>query len=113
MSDFSGIGLVALDRELGCLEPNIASDSIPMKMIENVNIMFEALATTEMNFQWWKYFPTKAFSDLKKSHNAFLEYVKQNLLQYLVDSYNDTRNRIFPVLRSMVIILQIKYLILK
>ena len=43
----TGIGLVALDKELGCLEPELAEDSVPMKLIRLVNEMFVSMQDTD------------------------------------------------------------------
>ena len=69
----TAIGLVALSKRLGCLEPNLPDDSIQMKMIKEVNILFESLNTTEMGMKFWKLFRTPAFRKLEKSHDTFLK----------------------------------------
>ena len=70
---FSGVGVIALNKELGCLAPNIASDSRPMKLVQTVNKLVEALQEAERNFHWWKFFKTKSYSDLEIAHADFLE----------------------------------------
>ncbi|KAK8738180.1 hypothetical protein OTU49_004087, partial [Cherax quadricarinatus] len=55
------VGLVALNRRLGCLEPSIQKDSEPMRLITIVNEIFDLLNDTEMNFPYWKIFPTPSF----------------------------------------------------
>ena len=70
----AGVGLVALDEELGCLEPNLSPNSTPLQMIKLVNELFANLHITEFNIPWWRYFPTKAMKKLEEAHNAYLEY---------------------------------------
>ena len=70
---FSAVAIVALNKELGCLEPNISEDSIPMQMIENVDALFKALNMTEAGSQTWRIYRSKAYVDLETAHNAFLE----------------------------------------
>ncbi|XP_071539294.1 LOW QUALITY PROTEIN: probable cytochrome P450 49a1 [Panulirus ornatus] len=75
------VGLVALDRRLGCLVPNISPDSEPMRLISNVNEMFSAMNDTEMNVPYWKLFPTSSYKKLERSHNEFLEIADRNIRQ--------------------------------
>ncbi|XP_047737788.1 probable cytochrome P450 49a1 [Hyalella azteca] len=67
------IGLVALNRELGCLEPNISPDALPAQLIRHINGIFSGFNGTEMNFPFWKYFRTPSYTKLETSHAAALE----------------------------------------
>ncbi|XP_042225713.1 probable cytochrome P450 49a1 [Homarus americanus] len=67
------VSLIALNRRLGCLDPDIPMDSKPMKMIKIVNELFDLLNETEINLPYWKIYPTRAFRKLKKNHQEFLE----------------------------------------
>lgn len=69
----SALGLVALSCRLGCLDPNISSDSEQMRLIKLGREMFKALEGTEMNLHLWKYFPTKSYKTLKRTHQEFAE----------------------------------------
>ena len=71
----AGVGLVALNRELGCLEPNLSADSVPLTMIRLVNDIFSALNEAEMGVRTWTYFRTKTYVKLETAHNSFLESV--------------------------------------
>lgn len=84
------VGFVAFNKELGCLEPNLSSDSVPMQLIDNVNKLFSALNETEMNFPWWKYFKTKAYTDLEVSHDAFLKVADQSI-QEALESFKEAQ----------------------
>ncbi|KAF2362188.1 hypothetical protein FHG87_007066, partial [Trinorchestia longiramus] len=64
---------VALDGELGGLDPHIPPDSLPMQLIQNLSDLFAALNATEMGLHTWKYFRTSAYVQLEKSHAAFLK----------------------------------------
>ncbi|KAK3888014.1 hypothetical protein Pcinc_007897, partial [Petrolisthes cinctipes] len=66
------VGLVALNRRLGCLAPNLTEESGPMKLINLVNSIFSLLNSVEIENQLWKIFPTKPFRELKKKHQEFL-----------------------------------------
>nr|XP_045594008.1 probable cytochrome P450 49a1 [Procambarus clarkii] len=73
------VGLVALNRRLGCLDSNILPDSEPMKLITIVNNIFDLLNDTEMNLPYWKIFPTSSFRKLRKNHQEFLELADRNI----------------------------------
>ena len=73
MPIISGVGVVALNRKLGCLEDNLSSDSLPVQLIGNVNAIFKALNDNEMNLHWWKFYKTKSYSSLETHHQAFVE----------------------------------------
>ncbi|KAF2351403.1 Cytochrome P450 [Trinorchestia longiramus] len=64
------IGVVALNRQLGCLEPNVAPGSLPMQLIRIVNELFSVLATTELGFPFWQYFRTPSYKKLETSHQT-------------------------------------------
>ena len=67
------MSLVALNRRLGCLDPNLPKDSPQVKMIDSVNNMFEALHHTEMDPPLWRLFETKPYKMLKSSHSLIFE----------------------------------------
>lgn len=71
MSDTLGIGLVALNTELGCLDPNLAEDSLPTQLIQLTNEFFEALSAAERGIQTWKYYKTKNYIRLENAHSSF------------------------------------------
>nr|XP_053633245.1 probable cytochrome P450 49a1 isoform X1 [Cherax quadricarinatus] len=70
------VGSVALNRRLGCLDPNIAPDSEPIRMIKLVNELFTSLVDVEISLHIWKLFPTPAFRKLRKTHQEFLNLDK-------------------------------------
>ncbi|MCL4125580.1 UNVERIFIED_CONTAM: hypothetical protein GTU68_048614 [Idotea baltica] len=65
------VGLVALNRRFGCLDPNIKADSSQLQLIKTVNDIFKYLNITEMALQLWKYFPTPSYKKLKAGHDVF------------------------------------------
>ena len=73
MLSFSGVGLVALNKQLGCLNPDLKEDSTPALMIKYTNQIFNALHITETVSQMWKIYRTKAYIDLETAHNEFLK----------------------------------------
>lgn len=66
------VGLVAINRRLGCLDPNLSPDSDQMRLINLVNNMFTSLSKLEFSIKWWKLFPSPAFNKLKKCQDEFL-----------------------------------------
>lgn len=70
---FLAVGLVALNRRLGCLNPSIHEDSDALRLIEIVNDIFQALNDTETSLGLCKLFPIKPYKKLKERHEQFLE----------------------------------------
>ncbi|XP_037784537.1 uncharacterized protein LOC119580457 [Penaeus monodon] len=75
------VGLVALNRRLGCLNPSIHEDSDALRLIEIVNDIFQALNDTESSLGLWKLFPIPPFKKLKKRHEQFLEIAVRSIQQ--------------------------------
>ncbi|XP_068235984.1 probable cytochrome P450 49a1 isoform X2 [Palaemon carinicauda] len=75
------VGLVALNRRLGCLDPNISSDSEPMKLIQHINTIFDSLNECEHGVQLWRLYPTASYKKLQKAHEEFLRIADQNIRQ--------------------------------
>lgn len=71
-ASFSAVGLVALNRRLGCLEPDLRENSEPMKLIRLVNELFQNLNDTEIGLHFWTLYPTPSYKKLKKNHEEFL-----------------------------------------
>ena len=67
------VGLVALNRRLGCLNPNLPEDSFQLSMIRNANLMFESVNEAEFGLRLWRLFPTRSFRNLQKANLAFIE----------------------------------------
>lgn len=72
----SGVGLVALNRRLGCLAPDVHENSEPMRLINLVNDLFSCLHVNEFGLHLWRFYPTKSFRTLREKHNEFLRYFK-------------------------------------
>ncbi|XP_045624921.1 probable cytochrome P450 49a1 isoform X2 [Procambarus clarkii] len=73
------VGSVALNRRLGCLDPNIAADSEPMKLIKLANEFFSSLSEVEFSSHLWMLVQTPSFRRLKKTHEEFLEIADKNI----------------------------------
>lgn len=80
--NIAAVGLVVLNRELGCLDPNLANDSEPMQLIQSANSIFESLNNTEAGADMWSFFPTTSYRKLRANHQIFLEYVFQCFFFY-------------------------------
>ena len=69
----SGVSSVALNRPLGCLEPNLPPDSDPIKMIQYANVIIENMVEADdisVKSLLWK---NEAFKKLEAAHAKFLE----------------------------------------
>lgn len=70
---YSGIGRVALDTRLGCLEPNLDPKSEPQQIINAAKYALRNVATLELKFPFWRYFPTPLWSKYVNNMNYFVE----------------------------------------
>lgn len=68
-----GIGRVALDTRLGCLEPNLDPKSEPQQIINAAKYALRNVATLELKFPFWRYFPTPLWSKYVNNMNYFVE----------------------------------------
>ncbi|XP_069671910.1 probable cytochrome P450 301a1, mitochondrial [Periplaneta americana] len=75
------IAYIALDTRLGCFNPDLKPDSEPQKMIDAVQIMFDAMYKMEIQVPFWKIMSTPAWRALVNSADYFvdvsLKYIKQ------------------------------------
>ncbi|XP_031641208.1 probable cytochrome P450 301a1, mitochondrial isoform X2 [Contarinia nasturtii] len=67
------IGRVALDTRLGCLEPNLDPKSEPQQIINAAKYALRNVATLELKFPFWRYFPTPLWSKYVNNMNYFVE----------------------------------------
>merc|ERR1719187_1230652 len=75
------VGLIALNRRLGCLDKNLSPDSEPMILIEQANKMLEALTNVEMSAGTWRWLPNKHYKMVEKSHAIFQQVANANILE--------------------------------
>jgi len=68
-----GIGRVALDTRLGCLEPNLSEDSEPQQIINAAKYALRNVATLELRAPFWHYFPTRLWQRYVNNMNFFVE----------------------------------------
>lgn len=68
-----GIGRVALDTRLGCLESNLSPDSEPQQIINAAKYALRNVATLELKAPYWRYFPTPLWTHYVKNMNFFVE----------------------------------------
>lgn len=69
----AGIGRVALDTRLGCLEPNLGADSEPQQIINAAKYALRNVATLELKFPFWRYFPTPLWTKYVNNMNYFVD----------------------------------------
>lgn len=69
----TGIGRVALDTRLGCLEPNLDPNSEPIQIINAAKYALRNVATLELKFPFWRYFPTPLWTKYVNNMNYFVE----------------------------------------
>uniref|UniRef100_V5GP28 Cytochrome P450 CYP12A2 n=1 Tax=Anoplophora glabripennis TaxID=217634 RepID=V5GP28_ANOGL len=78
------VGLVALDRHLGCLHLNAPKDSEPQQFISKVNDMFELMYQLDFLPPIWKFISTPAL----KRYVKILDYITDTTLKYIEESLN-------------------------
>ena len=69
------VGLVALNRRLGCLQRDLDENSEQMTLIREANNLFETLNATEKSLKLWKLFPTPDYKKLIEVQKNFLRYI--------------------------------------
>ncbi|XP_027212219.1 probable cytochrome P450 49a1 [Penaeus vannamei] len=73
------VSLVALNRRMGCLNPDVAQDSETVRLIGIVNGIFQALNDLEMGSMLWRLVRTPTYNTLKRRHGEFLEIAMRNI----------------------------------
>lgn len=68
-----GIGRVALDTRLGCLDPNLDPNSEPQQIINAAKYALRNVATLELKFPIWRYIPTPLWTKYVNNMNYFVE----------------------------------------
>lgn len=84
-----GIGRVALDTRLGCLEPNLDPNSEPQQIINAAKYALRNVATLELKFPFWRYFPTPLWSKYVNNMNYFVEIC----MKYIQSATERMRNQ--------------------
>jgi len=70
---FIGIGRVALDVRLGCLDPNLPTDSEPQKIIDAAKYALRNVAILELKAPFWRYVPTPLWTRYVKNMDYFIQ----------------------------------------
>lgn len=83
-----GIGRVALDTRLGCLEPNLDPKSEPQQIINAAKYALRNVATLELKFPFWRYIPTPLWSKYVNNMNYFVEIC----MKYIQSATEKMRN---------------------
>lgn len=69
----SGIGRVALDTRLGCLSPDVTSDSETQRIIDAAKYALRNVAVLELKAPYWRYIPTPLWTKYVNNMNFFVE----------------------------------------
>ncbi|KAG0710614.1 putative cytochrome P450 49a1 [Chionoecetes opilio] len=77
------VGVVALDRRLGCLGAPEGSLKARQgeELINVVNNLFASMAVTEIKTQLWRLFPTPSYRRLRVNHYKLLDLVGQHVAE--------------------------------
>ncbi|PSN46858.1 putative cytochrome P450 301a1 [Blattella germanica] len=67
------IGRVALDVRLGCLDPNLPTDSEPQKIIDAAKYALRNVAILELKAPFWRYVPTPLWTRYVKNMDYFIQ----------------------------------------
>lgn len=73
------IGRVSLDVRLGCLDPNLSSNSEPQKIIDAAKYALRNVATLELKFPFWRYIPTPLWTKYVQNMNYFIEICMKHI----------------------------------
>ncbi|XP_063609389.1 probable cytochrome P450 49a1 [Penaeus indicus] len=76
---FEAVCVVALNRRMGCLDPNLSADSEQVRIIRIVGDLFRTLHEAEFTGPLWRIYPTPTFKKLKRMHQELLEMALTNI----------------------------------
>jgi hypothetical protein len=62
-----------LDKRLGCLSDDLKPDSEPQKIINDVQVIFDATYKAEFRPSLWKYVNTPTLREFVRASDAFTE----------------------------------------
>lgn len=68
-----GIGRVALDVRLGCLDDELTPESEPQKIIDAAKFALRNVAELELKAPYWRYIPTPLWSRYVRNMDFFVE----------------------------------------
>ncbi|KAJ8924326.1 hypothetical protein NQ315_007122 [Exocentrus adspersus] len=86
------IGVVALDKHLGCLNLNAPKDSEPQRLISNVNEMFRIMYKLDVLPPIWKFIETPTW----KKYVSILDSITETTMKYTEESLNKTIEEDIP-----------------
>ena len=69
----SGIGRVALDVRLGCLDKDLPADSEPQRIIDAAKYALRNVAILELKAPFWRYVPTPLWTKYVKNMDYFIQ----------------------------------------
>ena len=69
------VSFLAFDTRLGCLDPNLATDSDQVALIDAVSDIFQTSAKLEHTIPFWKLWP-KGSPNYRKFSNAYDVYMR-------------------------------------
>jgi hypothetical protein len=68
-----GIGRVALDVRLGCLDADKQQNSEPQKIIDAAKFALRNVAVLELKLPFWRYIPSTLWTKYVKNMDFFRE----------------------------------------
>ncbi|XP_065167350.1 probable cytochrome P450 49a1 [Atheta coriaria] len=83
------VARVALDRRLGCLDPNLASDSESQKIIDSINVFFWNVAEVELKMPVWRVYKNKSF----KKYIGALENFRTVCMKYITETMENMEHK--------------------
>ncbi|XP_071539347.1 probable cytochrome P450 301a1, mitochondrial [Panulirus ornatus] len=76
---FESTCLMVLNRRMGCLDPDVAQDSDPMRFITIATDHLSAMHDTLMTLPFWKLYRTSSYKRLEKTHHSLLQIADRNI----------------------------------
>lgn len=90
------IGQVALDVRLGCLSPNLDSNSEPQKIIDAAKYALRNIALLELKFPFWRYLPSTLWRNYVRNMNYFIEicmkYIDESIKRLKTKNVNNEKD---------------------
>ncbi|XP_060529813.1 probable cytochrome P450 49a1 [Cylas formicarius] len=90
------VARVSLNTRLGCLSPNLPSNSESQRIIDSINTFFWNVAEVELKFPIWRIYKNKAF----RNYIAALEDFRTTCLKYINQTVESMAYKDFEQLKE-------------